>query len=187
MAQTQRTIAAFNPWISQATRLFSKAEAGGLLDDLQPAMRYFASVVGDSFDLFRETNLTSRCFNEVILPAGQTKLNDGSSSTGVEAIKEFWYAMVGFASDAQGFDGNGSYTRTATGGGDLLIRTEKLANRPRLRDVLYGKALVRPLGTRPTRPPRKPPYNTDRACYKNPLPNLNGPAAAAGPPDKLGK
>ena len=187
VAQTQRTITAFSPWVSQATQLFSKAEAGGLLDDLQPAMRSFASVVDDSFDLFKETNLTSRCFNEVILPAGQTVLQDGTSTTGVAAIKEFWYTMVGFASDAQGFDGNGSYTRTATGGGDLLVRTEKLANRPRLRDVLYGHALVRPQGTRPKRPPKAPPYNTDRDCYKNALPNLNGPAAAAGPADRVGK
>ncbi len=187
VAQTQRTIAAFSPWVSQATSLFSKAEAGGLLNELQPAMRYLASVVDDSFDLFHETNLTSRCFNEVILPAGQTVLQDGTSTTGVAAIKEFWYTMVGFASDAQGFDGNGSYTRTATGGGDLLVRTEKLSNRPKLRDVLYGHALVRPQGTRPTRPPKAPPYKTNRDCYKNALPNLNGPAAAVGPPDKQGK
>ena len=187
VAQTQRTIAAFSPWISQADRLFSRAEAGGLLNDLQPAMRYFASVVDDSFDLLGETNLTSRCFNEVILPAGQTVLQDGGSTTGVPAIKEFWYTMVGFASDAQGFDGNGSYTRTATGGGDILVRTGKLSNRPRNRDVLYGHALVPPLGTRPKRPARKPAYNTKRDCYKNSIPQLNGPAAAAGPPDRIGK
>jgi ABC-type transporter Mla subunit MlaD len=187
VAQTQRTIAAFSPWISQATRLFSQAEAGGLLNDLQPAMKYFASVVDDSFDLFEETNLTSRCFNEVILPAGQTVLQDGSSTTGVAAIKEFWYTMVGFASDAQGFDGNGSYTRTATGGGDLLLRTSKLANRPRQRDVLYGHALNPPLGTRPKKPSKQPAFNFKRDCYKNTPPNLNGPAAAAGPPDRVGK
>jgi ABC-type transporter Mla subunit MlaD len=187
VAQTQRTISAFSPWISQATLLFSQAEAGGLLNDLQPAMRYFASVVDDSFDFFKETNLTSRCFNEVILPAGQTVLRDGSSTTGVAAIKEFWYTLVGFASDAQGADGNGSYTRTATGGGDLLIRTGKLSNRPKNRDILYGHALVPPQGTRPKRPSKAPPFNTKRDCYKNALPDLNGPAAAAGPPDKIGK
>jgi ABC-type transporter Mla subunit MlaD len=187
VAQTQRTIAAFSPWIDQATRLFSRAEAGGLLNDLQPAMRYFASVVDDSFDLFEETNLTSRCFNEVILPAGQTVLRDGGSTTGVSAIKEFWHTMVGFASDAQGFDGNGSYTRTATGGGDLLVRTGKLSNRPRQRDILYGHALVAPQGTRPKRPSKAPAINFKRDCYKNTPPDLNGPAAAAGPPDRLGK
>ena len=77
-------------------------------------------------------------------------------------FKEFWYTMVAFASDAQGFDGNGSYTRTATGGGDLLVRTGKLSDRPKNRDVLYGHALDPPLGTRPKRPSSKPPYKTNR-------------------------
>jgi hypothetical protein len=123
----------------------------------------------------------------VIIPAGNTVLQDGVSTTGVSAAKELWYAMVGFASESQGFDGNGTYVRTATGGGDILVRTDKLANRPKGRDVLYGHALVPPQGTRPKRPSSKPPFKTDRACYKNAVPNLNGPAAAAGPPDHVGK
>ena len=35
-----------------------------------------------------------------------------------------------FASDAQGFDGNGSYTRTATGGGDILIQHRQALGPP---------------------------------------------------------
>ncbi len=185
--ETPATIAAFTPWISQAKLLFSKPELGTLLGDLQPAMESFASVVNDSFDLFEQTNLTSRCFNEVILPTGDTVIQDGSNTTGSSVFKEFWYTMVAFASDAQGFDGNGSYTRTATGGGDTLIRTGKLSDRPKNRDILYGHALNPPLGTRPKRPSSKPPYKTSIDCYKNAKPNLNGPAAAAGPPDQVGK
>ena len=50
--------------------------------------------------------------------------------------------MVGFAGEAQGFDGNGSYMRTATGGGDILIKSGKLQNRPKGRDQLFGNALA---------------------------------------------
>ena len=92
-----------------------------------------------------------------------------------------------FASDAQGFDGNGSYTRTATGGGDILIRTGKLSDRPKNRDVLYGHALNPPLGTRPEAPVEQAALQDERDCHKNAAPNLNGPAAAAGPPDRVGK
>jgi phospholipid/cholesterol/gamma-HCH transport system substrate-binding protein len=187
VAETPATITAFTPWIAQARQLFSQPEAGKLLADLQPATADLASVVNSSFALFNQTNLFSQCFNDVILPAGDTILQDGVSTTGVSAAKELWYAMVGFASEAQGFDGNGTYVRTATGGGDILVRTGKLPNRPKGRDVLYGHALVPPQGTRPKRPSSQPPYKTNRACYKNALPNLNGPAAAAGPPDKVGK
>jgi phospholipid/cholesterol/gamma-HCH transport system substrate-binding protein len=187
VAETPATITAFTPWMSQARQLFSRPELGTLIGDLQPAMEAFGSVVNDSFGLFKQTNLTARCFNEVILPTGDTVIQDGTNTTGSSVFKEFWYTMVAFASDAQGFDGNGSYTRTATGGGDLLIRTGKLANRPKNRDVLYAHALNPPLGSRPKRPSSKPPYKTDRACHKNARPDLNGPAAAAGPPDRIGK
>ena len=185
--ETPATITAFTPWISQAKLLFSKPELGTLIGDLQPAIDAFAHVVNDSFDLFDQTNLTSQCFSKVILPTGDTVIQDGPNTTGSSVFKEFWYTMVAFASDAQGFDGNGSYTRTATGGGDILVHTGKLANRPKNRDVLYGHALNTPLGTQPRRPSSKPPYKTSSACYKQARPNLNGPAAAPGPPEAVGK
>jgi hypothetical protein len=92
--------------------------------------------------------------------------------------------MVAFASEAQNIDGNGSLVNTATAGGDNLIRTGKLPNRPKNRDILFAHGLTRPLGTRPDRPARKPKYEPDKACYKNAKPNLNGPAAKPGPPDQ---
>ena len=184
--ETPATITAVTPWIGQTTKLFSQPELGTLIGDLQPATDALAHVVNDSFDLFTQTNLTAKCFSNVILPTGDTVIQD-SNSTGASVFKEFWYTMVAFASDAQGFDGNGSYTRTATGGGDLLIRTDKLSGRPKNRDILYGHALVPPIGTQPKRPSSKPPFKTNVDCYKNARPDLNGPAAAPGPPDKIGK
>jgi phospholipid/cholesterol/gamma-HCH transport system substrate-binding protein len=183
--ETPATITAVTPWLAQAQQLFSRAEAGGLLHSLRPAMQSFATAIDSSFDLFRQTNLTSRCFNEVILPSGDTVLQDGPGTTGAPNYKEFWYTMVGFAGEAQGFDGAGSYVRTATGGGDRLVQTGKLADRPKGRDQLYGNALLPPVGSRPKRPAKAPPYKPDVPCYKNPKPNLNGPAAGPGAPDKL--
>jgi phospholipid/cholesterol/gamma-HCH transport system substrate-binding protein len=182
--ETQATIRAVTPWISQAELLFGRSELGGLLESLRPATASLASVAHSSKGFLTQTNLTSRCFSEVILPAGDTVINEGPFTTGASAFKEFWYVMTAFASEAQTFDGNGSLVNTATGGGDTLIRTGKLSNRPRNRDILYGRALTRPLGTRPDRPARKPKYEPDKDCYKNAKPNLNGPAATPGPPDQ---
>jgi phospholipid/cholesterol/gamma-HCH transport system substrate-binding protein len=182
--ETQRTIAAVTPWLGQAEQLFSRSELGGLLDSLRPATASLAQAAADSRGFLTETNLTSRCFNEVILPAGDTVINEGPFTTGASAFKEFWYVMVAFASEAQTIDGNGSLVNTATAGGDNLIRTGKLPNRPKNRDILFGHGLTRPLGTRPDRPARKPKYEPDKACYKNAKPNLNGPAAVPGPPDQ---
>jgi hypothetical protein len=172
------------PWLSQAERLFSRSELGGLLQSLRPATASLARAAADSRGFLTETNLTSRCFNEVILPAGDTVIEEGPFTSGASAFKEFWYVMVAFASEAQSFDGNGSLVNTATAGGDNLIRTGKLQDRPRNRDVLYGHGLTRPLGTRPDRPARKPRYEPDKACHTNAQPDLNGPAATPGPPDQ---
>jgi phospholipid/cholesterol/gamma-HCH transport system substrate-binding protein len=183
--ETPATITAVRPWIAQAQLLFSRPELGGLLHSLRPAINSFAIATDNSFDLFEQTNLTSRCFNEIILPSGNVALDDCTASTGVENYKEFWYTVVGLAGEAQDFEGAGSYTRTATGGGNVLIKSGKLSGRPKNRDVVYGNALVPPKGTRPARPAKLPRFKTNVACYKNPKPDLNGPASKAGAPDQV--
>jgi phospholipid/cholesterol/gamma-HCH transport system substrate-binding protein len=183
--ETQPTIAATRPWIAQAQRLFSRGELGGLLNSLRPAVNSLAIVTDTSFDLLDQTNLFSQCQSKVFLPSGNTVLNEGNLSSGVPNYKEFWYTVVGLAGESQGFEGAGSYTRTATGGGDVLIKSGKLAGRPKSRDVVYGNALVAPKGTRPKRPSRAPAFKTNVPCYKNPKPNLNGPSSNAGAGDTV--
>jgi virulence factor Mce-like protein len=183
--ETPPTIAAVRPWIAEAQRLFARSELGGLLHSLRPAINSFAVATDNSFDLFAQTNLTSRCFNEVILPSGNVVLNEGNLTTGVENYKEFWYTVVGLAGESQDFEGNGSYTRTATGGGDVLVKSGKLSGRPKSRDTVWGHALVPPRGARPVRPAKLPPFKPGVACYKNPKPDLNGPAAKAGAGDQV--
>ena len=93
--------------------------------------------------------------------------------------------LVGFAGEAQNFDGNGQYTRVQTGGGaEHRRRATKLpgTGSARLASCSATRS-CQPLGTRPTHPDKKPPYKPDSACYKNKRPDLNGPAAAAGPAD----
>ena len=181
--ETPATIAAFGPFYNQFIPLVSKAELGGLLDDLTPTTASFAKVVAESIGFNQKTDLTSRCFYNVILPSGDVVLQDDAATTGAKTFKEFWYSMVGLASQSANFDGNGLYTRVQTGGGANPAHSEKLPGTGPLDSPLIGNALVQPLGTRPTRPDKKPPYSPDKDCYKNKRPDLNGPAAKAGPGD----
>jgi phospholipid/cholesterol/gamma-HCH transport system substrate-binding protein len=181
--ETAATIATGTPWLAQFTALASKAELGGLLHDLQPVTASFAKVVAESIPFYRETDLTSRCFADVVLPSGDVVLNDGPGTTGAPNFKEFWYTLVGFAGESQNFDGNGEYTRVQTGGGENVVKSTKLPGRPLIDSELFGNSIVKPLGTRPTHPDKKPPYKPKVPCYKNKRPDLNGPAATAGPPD----
>jgi phospholipid/cholesterol/gamma-HCH transport system substrate-binding protein len=184
--ETPATIAAGTPWLKQFTALASTAELGGLLKDLQPMTESFAKVVFESIGFNEQTDLTSRCFSKVILPAGDVVLQDGAATTGAQAYKEFWYQVVGFAGESQNFDGNGMYTRVQTGGGSYQAKSTKLAGRGAQDAQLFGNSIAPPLGTRPKRPSKKPPYKPKSACYKQKTPDLNGPAAAAGPADTGG-
>jgi phospholipid/cholesterol/gamma-HCH transport system substrate-binding protein len=181
--ETPATIAAGTPWLKQFTALVSTAELGGLLHDLQPMTASFARVVFESIGFNEQTDLTSRCFSNVILPAGDTVLQDGAATTGAESFKEFWYSVVGFAGETQNFDGNGEYTRVQTGGGSYGAKSTKLPGKGALDNQLFGNAITPPQGTRPKQPASKPAYKPDYACYKNQPPDLNGPAAAVGKPD----
>ena len=160
-------------------------ELGGLLDSLRPATASLASAASASLGFLTQTNLTSRCFDEVILPAGDTVINEGPFTTGASAFKEFWYVMTAFASEAQGFDGNGSLREH----GDRRRRHPDQdrqalgpAEEPRRRST--GRGLTRRSAPGRTARRKKPKYKPDKDCYKNAKPNLNGPAATPGPPDQ---
>jgi phospholipid/cholesterol/gamma-HCH transport system substrate-binding protein len=181
--ETPATIRAAGPFLDQFIPLVGKAELGGLLTDLTPTTASFAKVIAESMGFYKQTDLASRCFYKVVLPSGDAVLQDGSATTGARAYKEFWYSLVGLAGQSANFDGNGLYTRVQTGGGANVAHSEKLPGKGPLDSQLFGNALLPPLGTRPTRPSKKPPYKPTTACYKNSAPNMNGPAAKAGPGD----
>jgi ABC-type transporter Mla subunit MlaD len=181
--ETPATITAAGPFLTQFTALVSRPELGGLLTDLRPLTASFAKVVNSSTGFNRQTDRLSRCFSNVILPAGDEVLQDGTATSGVENFREFWYLIVGFTGEGQDYDGNGQYTRVQTGGGSNLVASTKLSGRSAVDSQLFGNAILPPLGTRPTRPDSKPPFKPKAHCYKSRRPDLNGPAATAGPPD----
>jgi ABC-type transporter Mla subunit MlaD len=176
--QTAATIDASFPWIAQATPLVGPDELGGVVAQLEPATRDLAKVVNASLDLLPQADLASQCATRVVLPTGDVKISDGPFTTGVENYKEFWYSMVGLAGEGQNFDGNGMYVRFQPGGGDQTI---SLAGPGGASDKAFANAIASPIGTRPAFPRSRPPYKPSVACYKNPLPDLNG--AATGPAD----
>jgi phospholipid/cholesterol/gamma-HCH transport system substrate-binding protein len=181
--ETPATIDAAGPWLTQFTALVGRPELGGLLKDLRPMTASFAKVVSESVNFNRQTDSFSRCFSNVILPAGDVILQDGASTSGVPNFREFWYLVSGFTGEAQNYDGNGQYTRVQTGGGPNIVTSTTIPKRSLLDRELFGNAIVPPLGTRPTNPDIKLPHKPNAPCYKQKKPNLNGPAAAAGPPD----
>jgi phospholipid/cholesterol/gamma-HCH transport system substrate-binding protein len=175
--ETPATIDAAFPWIRQTRALLRPAELQGLVDELQPAVDDFAQFVDGQVDLLPVLDRFNRCQLEVILPVGETRIDDGALSTGLRNYQEFFQTMVGFSGESGNFDGNGSYTRFQSAGGGYRVQTPPLAS---YREGLFGSAAAPPLGTRPARGP-KPPYRPNEPCHRQTPPDLNAARIGAGP------
>ena len=176
--ETPATIDAAFPWIKQTRALLTPAELQGLVDELQPAVDDFAQFTDGQLALLPVLDLFNRCQLQVILPTGETVIEDGPLSTGLRNYEEFFQTMVGLAGETGNFDGNGSYTRFQSAGGGYTVKTPPLA--PTFPEGLFASAAAPPLGTRPARGP-KPPYRGNAACHTQTRPDLNAARIGAGP------
>ncbi len=176
------------PWIEQVKASLAPSELGGVAKSLQTALPTLAKLIGEQTPTYQQTDLFNKCLSNVIIPAGNTKLQDGSATSGVESYKEFWYSLVGLSGLGQGFDGNGTVGKLLVGNGGQTLRSQRTAIvnqhfKPGVR--LLGRSPLPPLGTRPAFPAEEPAYQPLAACYKQALPNFNGPLSS-GPADGTG-
>jgi phospholipid/cholesterol/gamma-HCH transport system substrate-binding protein len=176
--ETPATINASFPWIEQTRKLVSSKELGGLVRQLSPATADLARVTDRAIALLPQTDLTSKCVRNNILPTGDLVIND-EFKTGAPNYKEFLWSLVGLAGEGQNFDGNGSYVRFQTGGGSQQLSVGTASGNS---GKVFGNNVAVPLGNRPFYPGKRPPYRPDVPCYTQKLPDVNGPASASTPP-----
>ena len=184
---TNETVAATLPWIEQVKASLAPDELGGVAKGLETAVPSLARLQAEQTPLYKQTELFNKCMTKVIFPAGNAKLQDGSSTTGVEDYKEFWYSLVGLNSIGQNFDGNGPLVRFMVGNSGQTLRSQPTGI---LGSSIKGTRLLArspetPLGTRPAYPAAEPPYEPLVPCYTQALPNFNGPLSQ-GPADGTG-
>jgi ABC-type transporter Mla subunit MlaD len=184
---TNPTVAAALPWIEQVQASLTPAELGGVAKGLAAATPSLASLEAEQVPLFKQTELFNKCLTKVLYPAGNTKIQDGASTSGVENYKEFWYSLVGLGSIGQHFDGNGAMAKFMVGNSGQTLRSAPVSvlgtHVKGLR--LLGRSPLPPQGTRPAYPAEEPPYQPLVPCYTQALPNFNGPLSQ-GPADGTG-
>ncbi len=187
LRNTNATVAAALPWIAQVQASLSPAELGGVAKGLAAAVPSLARLQSEQTPLFKQTELFNKCLTNVLFPAGNTKLQDGASTSGVEAYKEFWYSLVGLGSLGQGFDGNGEMAHFLAGNsGQTLLSAPVSVLNTKIQGLrLLARSPLPPLGTRPAYPAEEPPYEPLVPCYTQALPNFNGPLSQ-GPADGSG-
>ncbi len=185
---TNRTVAATLPWIEQVQASLSPEELGGVAVGLKESVPSLAQLQAEQTPVYKQTEAFNECMTKVIYPAGNTKIQDGSSTTGVENYKEFWYSLVGLDSIGQNFTGNGPMLRFLVGNSGPTLRSQptsllgtKLKGAP-----LLARSPLSPQGTRPAFPAEEPPYEPLVPCDTQALPNFNGPLSQ-GPADGSGQ
>jgi hypothetical protein len=186
--QTAATVDAAFPWIEQTRALLGPDELQGLMAELTPATRDLARLTDQSLELLPEIDDFAQCFDKVILPAGNVRLDDGALTTRrsdgsvVEAYKEFWYGLAGLTASGQSFDGNGALLRTLADSGEFQVQpaTSTYTAGSTRNKTLVGTASQRPLGTRPLYPRSPVMIRTTNPCKRAGVPDLNGPQAGPG-------
>jgi hypothetical protein len=135
-----------------------------------------------SKQLFPITERVARCTSENLIPTADTVITADGFDTGQPNFQEFFYGAVQLGGAGQGFDGNGPFLRLQPGGGPDLVSTPNPGG-PILDTRAFGTTIEPLAGVQPVVPDATPPFRMDVTCHQNALPDLNGPAAAAGPPD----
>ena len=178
--ETPATIDAAFPWIDAGARADVAGRAAGPRRRPRAARRATSRELTDaSLDAAaadRPRLASARA--DVLLPTGDVVIRD-EFQTGRENYKEFFYAMVGLAGEGQNFDGNGMYVRFQTGGG----AQHGLARRgqPRQPAAVRRRCRRRRSATGPPTRAASRRSTTGQPCYKQQLPDLNGPAGRARP------
>lgn len=183
VAELPGLIAASKPFIAQVRPLLSGKEGGGVARLLRESTPGLAGAnQASKANTVPQINRLSLCTTKVLVPTGNQVIQD-RFSTGGPNYREFLYNLVNFAGAGQNFDGNGPYLRAQAGGGPVLVGEPNPQGNPsNLSDQInYANTIVEPIGTQPQLA-GKPPLKPNVRCYRNPVPDVNGPLGQVGPP-----
>ncbi len=184
--QIPATNIAAEPWIEQTQASFAPTELGGVAKGLREAAPTIAGLVTPQPAFYKQTDLFSKCLSKIFFPGGNVKLQDGTSTTGVEIYREFWYSMAGVAGISQSFDGNGPTSRFMVETGAQTLRSGPAsavgASSRGAKLRLLAHTSQPPLGTRPAFSANEPAYKPLVPCYTQTPPDFNGPLSQ-GPAD----
>jgi virulence factor Mce-like protein len=174
---TSSTLDVQLPFITQARRLVSDAELGGLVRDLRPAVPALARLNANQTLGLRQTRLLASCQSNVLVPFSKTPIPDPDfpNNSNQPFYKQSPRALVGLSGESRIADANSPLFRVLAGGGPTtLVSTGETG------EDIYAQ-LDYPLeGVRPARPDKRPVFRPGIPCETQETPNLD---ASRGDPD----
>lgn len=164
------------PWIGQLRQLVSKPELRGLVKDLRPTIPDLALLARASLPFLEESRLLSSCFNEVVIPWGNTPVPAQETGTDQVVYKNTGYGLAGVAGESRAGDANGQWFRVlGSGGAATAVGAFDTDSGP-----MSGLAPAAGfLGTQPAlTSAAKTPFRPDIACETQQRPNFQSPVGA---------
>lgn len=176
-----RTIRVARPFTTQLKALLTNRELGGLAKTVTQSTPASAKSIAETLRILPQFEHLGLCISGNIIPTGEQVIQDGALGNGQKAAREPLYAAVGLAGSLSNFDGNGPFTRFQAGGGANKVQMDNPAEPGDIYKTLYGRAQVPTLGTSPVQT-GMPALVSNKLCYTQDVPDLNGPAAGPGAP-----
>jgi virulence factor Mce-like protein len=164
------------PWIGQLRQLVSKPELRGLVKDLRPTIPDLALLARASLPFLEQSRLLSSCFNNVVIPWGNTPVPAQETGTDQLVYKNTGYGLVGVAGESRAGDANGQWFRVlGSGGAATAVGAFDTDSGP-----MSGLAPAAGfLGTQPAlTSAAKTPFRPDISCETQDRPNLQSPVGA---------
>lgn len=175
-----RTIRVVTPFTTQVKALLTQRELGGLAQISKRNAPAAARSINETLKFLPQIQNLGLCVAQNLIPTGDQVIEDGALGNGQKASREALYAAVNLAGSAQSFDGNGPFVRFQVGGGPLSVKMDDPLESGDF-TPLYGRVASPTLGTTPVAG-TMPPLVGSELCHTQNVPDLNGPAANAGPP-----
>ena len=172
---TGPALEALQPLVVQLRALVSRPELRGLSADLRSATPPLTRFARQTVPLLGELRQFASCASNVILPAGNDRIEDARFPANGPTHQEFFKVLTGLSGESRSFDANGQFFKVlGTGGVETLT----------LGSGVFGTAASPILGTNPPKANRRPPLRPDVPCETQEQPDLRtavgrGPARVA--------
>jgi len=160
-----------NPWIGQVRQLLGRDELRGLVSDLRPTVPDLAALAKESLPFLEESRLLASCFNEVVIPWGNSvppafEVPEGNREP---VYKLTGYGLTGVAGESRSGDANGQWFRVLGTGGASTVPVPSF-------QTDFGSTsglLDNPLFIQPTLDSSlKTPFHPEIPCETQEKPNL---------------
>ncbi len=193
--KSEEALRAQLPMLQELQALVSRQELRGLVARLRPTVPQLTRLARGNIKLFTQQRAFSSCFNEVIIPWSNSKVEPVDPGgvypleVGGRTFEETAYGFTGSASESRSGDAMGQHLRVLGGGGPNLIKYPPAPGR----DEAFGLVPFEVIGTIPRlNDSQKSAFEPDRPCERQEPPNLEAgvgsapeqsPAPRAGAPD----